>query len=445
MGEKKKRALRVEFDRELKLEFHGANVTSDAGLLLYRELDDALGLTELAEDVLHDTRTGKNTRHTGGGLLRQSLYGRLAGYPDTNDADRLRIDPTMRRVVGDRAKYHPAASTSQMGRFETQMLASDANVAALTDLNGAWIDQVNRRVELEELILDMDSSESPTHGQQEGSAWNGHFGKTCYHPLFCFNQFGDLERVMLREGNVHSAKRWRELLEPVVVRYRGSSIPRYFRGDAAFANPELYEFLEAEEFRYAIRLPANDVLYREIKHLLKRPVGRPSIKPKVFYHRFDYQAKSWDHARRVVAKVEWHMGELFPRIGFIVTNLNWHAHRVVRFYNQRGTAEQWIKEGKQAIRWTRLSCHDFRDNEVRLQLFALAYNLGNFLRCLALPRKISRWSLTTLREKLIKIGAKVIVHARYVTFQMAEVAVPRELFAQILGKIDRLRLVPDTG
>ncbi len=139
------------------------------------------------------------------------------------------------------------------------------------------------------------------------------------------------------------------------------------------------------------------------------------------------------------------MGELFPRIGFIVTNLNWHAHRVVRFYNQRGTAEQWIKEGKQAIRWTRLSCHDFRDNEVRLQLFALAYNLGNFLRCLALPRKISRWSLTTLREKLIKIGAKVIVHARYVTFQMAEVAVPRELFAQILGKIDRLRLVPDTG
>ncbi len=139
------------------------------------------------------------------------------------------------------------------------------------------------------------------------------------------------------------------------------------------------------------------------------------------------------------------MGELFPRIGFIVTNLNRQAHRVVRFYNQRGTAEQWIKEGKQAIRWTRLSCHDFRDNEVRLQLFALAYNLGNFLGCLALPRKISRWSLTTLREKLIKIGAKVIVHARYVTFQMAEVAVPRELFTQILDKINRLRLVPGTG
>ncbi len=139
------------------------------------------------------------------------------------------------------------------------------------------------------------------------------------------------------------------------------------------------------------------------------------------------------------------MGELFPRTGFIVTNLNRQAHRVVRFYNQRGTAEQWIKEGKQAIRWTRLSCHDFRDNEVRLQLFALAYNLGNFLRCLALPRKISHWSMTTLREKLIKIGAKVVEHARYVTFQMAEVAVPGELFAQILDNINRLRLVPGTG
>ena len=287
MGEKEKQALRIEFDRELKLQFHGAKITSDAGILIHRELVEAMGLTGMAKKVLPNKRKGKNKQHTLTALLRQSLYSRLAGYPDTNDADRLRIDPAMRRVVGDRAKYHPAALTSQMGRFETQMLASDANVTALPDLNGSWIDRVNRRTGVKELILDMDSSESPTHGQQEGSEWNGHFVKTCYHPLFCFNQFGDLERVMLREGNVHGAKRWRELLEPVVARYRQASIPRYFRGAAAFANPELYEFLEAEGFRYAIRLPANDVLYREIKHLLRRPVGRPSIKPKVLYHRFD--------------------------------------------------------------------------------------------------------------------------------------------------------------
>jgi hypothetical protein len=253
----------------------------------------------------------------------------------------------------------------------------------------------------------MDSSESPTHGEQEDSAWNGYFKRRCYHPLFCFNQFGDLERAMLRPGNVHSADRWREVLEPVVARYRDKIIARFFRGDAAFAQPEIYEYLEGEKFLYAIRLPANDVLHREIAHLMTRPVGRPSLKPKVFHHIFMYQAGSWARPRRVVAKVEWHCDELFPRVGFIVTNLNRRAKNVVRFYNKRGTAEQWIKEGKIALTWTRLSCHDFRDNEVRLQLFALAYNLGNFLRTLALPRKIQHWTLTTLREKLIKIGAKV--------------------------------------
>ncbi len=140
-----------------------------------------------------------------------------------------------------------------------------------------------------------------------------------------------------------------------------------------------------------------------------------------------------------MAKIEWHAGELFPRVGFIVTNLWRSADRVVQFYNGRGTAEQWIKEGKNAVKWTRLSCHDFVDNQVRLQLFTLAYNLGNFLRRLALPRSVQHWTLTTLREKLIKIGAKVTAHSRYVFFQMAEVAVPRELFAAILGRIERLR------
>jgi hypothetical protein len=124
-------------------------------------------------------------------------------------------------------------------------------------------------------------------------------------------------------------------------------------------------------------------------------------------------------------------------VGFIVTNLRRSAEAVVRFYNGRGLAEQWIKEGKNALKWTRLSCHDFADNQVRLQLFALAYNLGNFLRRLALPVSVSHWSLTTLREKLIKIGAKVVSRSRYITFQMAEVAVPRKLYAAILRRIRR--------
>ena len=162
----------------------------------------------------------------------------------------------------------------------------------------------------------------------------------------------------------------------------------------------------------------------------------------VSYHDLLYQAGTWDRPRRVVAKIQWHAGELFARVGFIVTNRTDPAKGVVRFYNGRGTCEQWIKEGKYAVEWMRLSCHQFKDNAVRLALFVLAYNLGNFLRRLALPKKMAQWSLTTLREKLVKIGARLTRHARRRVLQMAEVAVTRDLFGQILRCIRRLSPVP---
>ncbi len=227
-----------------------------------------------------------------------------------------------------------------------------------------------------------------------------------------------------------------------MARYQGKVSRIYFRADAGFANPEVYEYLEAERIKYAIRLPANRVLQERIGYLLQRPVGRPSNDVRRSYANFTYQAGSWNKPRRVVAKVEWHPGELYPRVGFIVTNMSRPAENVVAFYNKRGTCEQWIKEGKGAIKWTRLSCRSFAANAVRLQLHALAYNLGNFLRTLATPEPIKEWSLTSLKEKLIKIGAKIVSHGRYVAFQMAEVAIPKNLFADILRMIAELRPPP---
>src|SRR5215212_5775421 len=169
-GEAPEADLRLGFDRRLKLEFHGSRITSDAGLLAFRELDDALGLTELAGEALADTRTGTNGRHILLGQFRQSVFGRLAGYEDVNDADRLAHDPAMRWVVGGQAVTEQAASTSQMGRFETEVLTQEANLSALTDLSGRWIDRVHARRPVRGIVLDMDSSVSPTFGEQDGSA-----------------------------------------------------------------------------------------------------------------------------------------------------------------------------------------------------------------------------------------------------------------------------------
>jgi hypothetical protein len=166
-------------------------------------------------------------------------------------------------------------------------------------------------------------------------------------------------------GNVSSADDWEELLVPEIDRQQAMEQRVAFRADAASARPAIYEALEARGVGYAIRIPANKNLELAIEDLLFRSPGRPSRKPLVRYKSVQYQADSWTTGRRVVAKVEHHLGELFPRVGFIVTNLVLPNRAVVRFYNKRATAEQWIKEGKQAAHWTRLSCHRFRGNEVR--------------------------------------------------------------------------------
>ena len=227
MGDAQNEDLRVGFDSRLRLKFCGSKVTSDAGLLAYRELDEALGLTQISAELLTDSRQGSNKQHLLVPLLRQSIYSRLAGYEDVNDAERLAVDPAMRHVVGGRAALadKEAASPSGVGRFETEMLSQRRNLTALMNLSGQWIDKVHQHQSLRELILDMDSSVSETYGQQEGSAYNGHFKCLCHHPLFLFNQFGDLEYAMLRRGNKASAKYWRKVLLPVVDRYRGYDIP----------------------------------------------------------------------------------------------------------------------------------------------------------------------------------------------------------------------------
>src|SRR5262249_35027533 len=379
-GESESDAVRLDFDRRLMLHFRGSVVTSDAGLLAYRELDDVLGLTEIAGDVLADARSGKNGRHALAGLFRQSVFGRLAGYEDVNDAERLRHDPAMRWIVGGKAARRSAASPSQMGRFETQWLAAPKNFAALAHLSGQWIDLVHNRRRPRGIVLDMGSSVSPTHGEQEMSAWTGHYACTCYHPLFVFNQFGGLERCALRAGNVHGADGWDGMLKPVIARYQGKVSRIYFRADAAFANARGLRVSGggADQIRSpATGQPGSAEQDRRSAHAPSRTTSAPCAPVPCQFHlsgrNLDQAAEGYRQgrvaSRRTLSPRRLHRDEHEPP---------GRARR--SFYNKRGTCEQWIKEGKGAIKWTRLSCRTFAANAVRLQLHALAYNLGNFLR-----------------------------------------------------------------
>ena len=349
---------------------------------------------------------------------------------------RVSADPTF-RLIGSKSNWdRGAALTSRLQSFEAELLASEENLLGLMTVNRELVAQAEAPDGSDRVVLDMDSTESPVHGPQEGSAYNGHFESVCYHPLLLFNQHGDCLGAKLRPGNVHSVEDWDELLLPEIERQQAEGKRVTFRADATFAKPEIYEALEERGVDYAIRIPANQSLELEIEDILFRPPGRPPLKPLVRYKSFRYQAASWSKPRRIVAKVEHHLGELFPLgIGFIVTSMNLPSRSVVRFYNKRGTAEQWIKEGKQATHWTRLSCHRFRANEVRLQLSMLAYNLGNLWRRLGLPNRIKNWSLTSLQHRLMKTGGRLVKHAHYYWLLLAEGHLNRKLFGEMLRRI----------
>ena len=331
----------------------------------------------------------------------------------------------MRAIVDRKGLDRRAASTSQMGRFETEWLATDDNLAGLTALSGFWIDRVHDRRPPKMIALDRDSSVSPTHGEQEGTAYNGHFGCACYHPLFVFNQFGDLERCALRPGNVRTPQiRWREVLEPVVSGYRDRKLRRY---------------------RF-VPMPPSPRQRCMSSWRLRASCTRSAFPPTGccnHEHRSFTQTTGWPTSERSEAlpcqlQLQGTELEQVPSGGRQGRVASWravspcrvHRHqplpacragdRLLQSARHGGAVHQGRQERDQL---DRLSCHGFRNNEVRLQLHALAYNLGNFLRTLALPDGVGHWSLTTLREKLIKIGAKVVRHSRYITFQMAEVAV----------------------
>ena len=412
-GEAQNRIINPEFNRSIGIDFLGAKITSDAGFLTLREIDERFKVMAPLDGDVDDPRSPIHIRHSMVELIRQRVYQMAAGYEDCIDADQLRIDPALRLAIGKGHKK--CAGQSMMSKLENDYLGSGQGLMALEKALVRSADALLRRKSKRRLIVDFDSTEDPAHGRQEQVVYNGHFKKNCFHPLFAFTSEGDCLAAKLRPGNVHSADGTLDLFRSIVERYRSWFKSFWFRGDAAFADPRIYEFCEDPRNRvtYFIRLPANQILQRMMKPHLRRPVGRPpksGIQVKIVD--FHYRAKSWNKPRRVICKIEWHTGELFPRVGFIVTNSGQEDMDVIEIYNGRGDVENRIKEGKNTLRWDKTSCHRFEANQARLLMGVIAYNLLHMFRSFYLKGEEVRRSMEWIIKRLIKVGAKVAYHGR---------------------------------
>jgi hypothetical protein len=438
LSEKNFTTISPEFDKSVKIDFTGETVTSNAGVLALAELENRLGLLSNIACRLSDPRNPDFTVHSMYGLLTQRLFLIAAGYEDGDDADDLRADPAMRSATGRKKDDEFLASQPSVSRLERRILLNgdNLNIIKVSNLDAAVL--YYRMKGVKHLWLDVDSYESPVHGDQEGSAYNGYYRSDCYHPIVLHDGFGFKLKIELRQGDKYTSTGAEAFLEPVLRRLAAEGFKLHLTADSGFADPAVFELCDRHGV-YHIRLRSNDVLQREVEHLLTRPQGRPPKGPLVRYAGFRYKAASWDCARRVVAKSTINPGELFAEIHFIVTNSTAPDKEIFRRYGQRrGRAEQRNDEGKNMMFSTRLSCHSQKANDARLQLYTLAYNLMVLFRLLALKGDVRKWTLNTIRLRLIKLGARVTHSARYTRFLFAAGPALQRLVANIFNRISRL-------
>ena len=366
-------------DREICLDFQGGQITSDGGLIGLREFDHRIGFTEGVAACLHDDRHPSYVRHDLSQLLIQRLYGIVAGYEDQNDAHKLRQDPLFQIIAGKDELGDPLASQSGLSRLENSISARE--VGALNDLlTDSFIDSQDHPPVV---VLEVDSTDDPAHGQQQLIAYNGFHNQYMYHPLLIHEGMsGCILGTFLRPGNAHSAESVVAALRPIVARLK-AAFPhalRLLRADAGFAIPDLYDFCEANDIHFTIAIGANAAFKRQAEALVAEAVAQYQAtgeQAKLYAH-FAHRAKTWKHHLRVLIKAE--AGPEGINTRFVVTNRPGDPQRLFGFYEGRGQAENYIKELKNEFKADRLSCSRFEANAFRLVLFALAYQLINLFR-----------------------------------------------------------------
>ncbi len=430
----------LESNKKIKINFNGGDLSSDGGLLLIKEFAAKIGLVKLVKQ-LFKTNDHTNCRiHTDSDNLMQMLYQIIEAYFEDDCADELTNDPVMTAIL----EKDSLASQPTLSRFWNRM--DEDTLAQLDVINDRMRELIYSIKAPEHMLFDLDSTLLNTYGTQEGEGFNYHYQAHGYHPLLCYDGLtGDLLKAELRNGTQYCSKGAALFMIPLLQEYRTKhpELPLYLRGDSGFASPDLYEACENNDCKYAIRLKQNQMLVQyaaDADEALYRATLHNQTDYAVEYGEFMYQAGSWSHPRRVVFKIEKPYNQFVHLYTFVVTTMESKPYQVVQFYCGRGKMENFIKEGKSGFDFSSVSSHTKVVNANRLQVHALAYNLFNWFRRLALCASMRKQRIGTIRLKLLKIAAKAVHTARYIVFKLCSSCPYKQEFYETLSNIWKLQL-----
>lgn len=429
----------LESNKYLKINFDGGDLSSDAGLLLIKEFACKLGFVRLLKSEFKTNDSASFRYHKDDENLWQVIYQILGAYFEDDCADELTNDPILTAVLAKRA----LASQPTLSRFFNRL--DDTTLNQFYDLMRRFRKIVYSIKKPEMLLLDLDSTLLNTYGHQEGEGFNFHYQNHGYHPLVCYDGItGDLLKIQLRNGTDYSSTGVMDFMQPLLDEFGSDypDIPLLLRGDSGFTKPELYHQCETNGVSYAIRLKENSTLLKLASHIdeqLTEITKNDMVSHAVCYGEFQYQAGSWEYPRRVVCKVEKPAEQLVHRYTFIVTNMGSESEKVIRFYCKRGIMENYIKESKNGFDFSAVSSSSKLVNANRLQIHALAYNIFNWFKRLALSASVRKQQIDTIRLKLLKIAARVVHSARYITFKLCSSCPYKDEFYETLENIRGLQ------
>ncbi len=430
----------LESNKQLKINFFGGELSSDAGLFLIKEFAAKSGLLALVDKYFKTNDPATMRFHKDADILMQVIYQIIAAYFKDDCADELTNDPVMTAILNKSS----LASQPTLSRFWNRM---DEDTLRQLEL----ITRTMRRIiysiqQPEYMLFDIDSTLLNTYGHQEGEGFNFHYQAHGYHPLLCYDGItGDLLKAELRDGTKYCSNGADAFMEPLLKEFRTSypSMDLYLRGDSGFASPSLYETCEELDTKYAIRLKENSTLRAlagDVDDVLYNATRDNQVDYAAEYGEFMYQAGSWSHPRRVVFKIEKPQNQMVHLYTFVVTTMETAPHEVIRFYCGRGKMENFIKKSKSSFDFASVSSHSKIVNANRLGVHALAYNLFNWFRRLVLAASMRKQQIDTIRLKLLKIAAKAVHSARYITFKLAGSCPYKEEFFRTLENIRKLNV-----